>query len=91
MRADPLVTLLVILAIGIAVGFVVQGAWGSSWMSRWFGGENRGLVTSALIGIAGSFIGYHLALVLGLTGAVVPFILAVVGAAAVLWGSRMVR
>ena len=90
MRADPLVTLLVILAIGIAVGFVVQGAWGSSWISRQFGGEKRGPVTSALIGIAGSFIGYHVALVLGLAGAVIPCVLAAVGAAAVLWGSRMV-
>jgi hypothetical protein len=91
MRADPLVTFLVILAIGIAVGFLVQGAWGSSWLSRQFGGQNRSLVTSALIGIAGSFIGYHLALIVGLTGAIIPFVIAAIGAAAVLWGSRMVR
>ena len=91
MRADPLITFLVILAIGIAVGFVIQGAKGSSWLARQFGGQNRDLVTSCLIGIAGSFIGYHLAVIIGLPGAVIPFIIAAVGAAAVVWGSRMVR
>jgi uncharacterized membrane protein YeaQ/YmgE (transglycosylase-associated protein family) len=89
MRADPIVTFLVLLAIGIVAGFIVQARWGPSWLSRQFGGQNRGLVTSALIGIAGSFVGYHLALVLGLTGAIVPFIVAIVGAGATLWGSRM--
>ena len=91
MRADPVVTFLVILAIGVAAGFIFQRFAGPSWLSRQIAGETRGLVTSALVGIAGSFTGYHIAGLLGLTGPVVPFVIAAAGAAAVLWGWRMIR
>jgi hypothetical protein len=91
MRTDPLITFLVILAIGIAAGFIFERFAGRSWLSRQIAGQTRSLVTGALIGIAGSFIGYHLALLLRLTGTIVPFLIAAVGAAVVLWGWRMAR
>jgi uncharacterized membrane protein YeaQ/YmgE (transglycosylase-associated protein family) len=48
-------------------------------------------MTSALVGIAGSFIGYHLAILLKL-GAGIPQLLgAALGALVVLWVWRMIR
>jgi uncharacterized membrane protein YeaQ/YmgE (transglycosylase-associated protein family) len=48
------------------------------------------LVTSALVGIAGSFVGYQLALLIGIAG-YGALLVAVIGALAVLWGWRTVR
>ena len=48
------------------------------------------LVTSALVGTAGSFVGYHLALLIGILG-YGALLVAVIGALAVLWGWRTVR
>jgi hypothetical protein len=47
-------------------------------------------VTSALVGIAGSFVGYHLAVVIGILG-FGALIVAIIVALAVLWGWRTVR
>jgi uncharacterized membrane protein YeaQ/YmgE (transglycosylase-associated protein family) len=47
-------------------------------------------VTSALVGIAGSFVGYHLAVVLGILG-LGALIVAIIGAVVVLWAWRTVR
>ena len=63
---------------------------GAGWLSRQIAGPNRLLVTSALVGIAGSFVGYHLALLIGILG-YAALLVAVIGALAVLWGWRMVR
>jgi uncharacterized membrane protein YeaQ/YmgE (transglycosylase-associated protein family) len=50
------------------------------------------MVTGALVGIAGSFIGFHLAALLGLGVAGIGLYLgAAVGAAAVLWLWRVMR
>jgi uncharacterized membrane protein YeaQ/YmgE (transglycosylase-associated protein family) len=46
--------------------------------------------TSGLVGIAGSFVGYHLALLIGIVG-YSALLVAVIGALAVLWGWRTVR
>jgi hypothetical protein len=53
-------------------------------------GETATLVTSALVGIAGSFVGYHLAVVLGILG-LGALIVAIIGAVVVLWAWRTVR
>ena len=90
-RPDPLIIFLIVLAIGVAIGFIVHQVAGTSWLSRQVVGETRSLITSALIGVAGSFIGYHLALMLRLTGQIVPFLIAAVAAAAILMGWRMIR
>ena len=91
MRFDPTVTFLIVLLIGIVIGLVFDRFAGPGWLSRQFAGARRGLMTSALVGIAGAFIGYHLAILLKL-GAGIPQLLgAAVGALVVLWVWRMIR
>ena len=91
MRFDPTVTFLIVLLIGIVTGLVFDRFAGPGWLSRQFAGARRGLMTSALVGIAGAFIGYHLAILLKL-GADIPQLLgAAVGALVVLWVWRMIR
>ena len=56
--ANPVVTFLIILLIGIVAGLLTHRL-RTSWIAAqitW----RRGVVTSALVGIAGSFIGYHI-------------------------------
>jgi uncharacterized membrane protein YeaQ/YmgE (transglycosylase-associated protein family) len=51
-----------------------------------------GVITSALIGVAGAFVGYHVAILLALGGGIVTSVIAaVVGAAVVLLGWRMAK
>jgi uncharacterized membrane protein YeaQ/YmgE (transglycosylase-associated protein family) len=87
---DPAVTLVIILIIGIVAGIIFDRVAGPSWLTRQFAGSTRGLVTSSLIGIAGAFIGYHLAALAGAAG-YVPFLGAVLGAALILWGWRIIK
>jgi uncharacterized membrane protein YeaQ/YmgE (transglycosylase-associated protein family) len=50
-------------------------------------------VTSALVGIAGSFIGFHLGALtkLASSGSVAPFLAAAIGAVLVLWGWKALK
>ncbi len=93
MYTDPFVTFIIVLLIGIAAGLIFDRFFGSSWVTRALGGSQRRMVTSALVGIAGAFIGYHLFLVLGVTvsGSLGLFIGAIIGAALVLWLWRQLR
>jgi len=93
MRAtDPVVTLLMILAIGILAGILFDRLAGPSWLARQFSGKKRGLITSALVGIAGAFTGYHVALLLALRGGLLmSAIAAAAGAALVLFVWRMAK
>ena len=59
---SPGAVFLLLLIIGIAAGLLFDRVAGAGWLSRQIAGPNRLLVTSALVGIAGSFVGYHLAL-----------------------------
>ena len=86
---DPAVTFIVILIIGIAGGLLFDRLAGPSWLARQFSG-NRGIITSALVGIAGAFIGYHIAVLLAL-GSGLAIISAALGAAAVLFAWRMAK
>jgi uncharacterized membrane protein YeaQ/YmgE (transglycosylase-associated protein family) len=86
---SPGVVFLLLLLIGI-VGYGALLVAGPGWLSRQFAGPNRMLVTSGLVGIAGSFVGYHLALLIGIVG-YGALLVAVIGALAVLWGWRTVR
>jgi uncharacterized membrane protein YeaQ/YmgE (transglycosylase-associated protein family) len=81
---------LILLVIGIAAGLLFDRFAGPSWFTRQIAGKNRMLVTSALVGIAGSFVGYHLFALLGVIGTA-ALIGAILGAIALLWGWRMVR
>jgi uncharacterized membrane protein YeaQ/YmgE (transglycosylase-associated protein family) len=87
---SPAAVFVLLLIIGIAAGLLFDRVAGAGWLSRQIAGNNRMLVTSALIGIAGSFVGYQLALVVGVAG-YGALLVAVIGALAVLWGWRTVR
>ena len=89
---DPALTFIVILVIGIAAGLLFDRLAGPSWLARQFSGSNRAIITSALVGIAGAFIGYHVAVLLALgSGLLMAIIAAALGAAAVLFAWRMAK
>jgi uncharacterized membrane protein YeaQ/YmgE (transglycosylase-associated protein family) len=75
---------LIVLAIGIAAGLFFN-RYARSWLAR-LGTTTHSDITSALVGIAGAFIGFHLGVILGLlpTPAML-YIAALIGAVAVLW------
>jgi uncharacterized membrane protein YeaQ/YmgE (transglycosylase-associated protein family) len=92
MRLDPAAAFLAVLAIGIVVGLIFDRFAGPGWLSRQIAGARRSLLTSALVGIAGAFIGWHLALLLALaSNQVVALIAAALGAALLLWVWRTLR
>jgi uncharacterized membrane protein YeaQ/YmgE (transglycosylase-associated protein family) len=77
--------------IGIIAGVIGQKGVRSSWLSRRVVGGARGDVTSALVGIAGAFVGFHLAALIFLSGEMLVLLIgAIVGAAMVVWGWRTV-
>jgi uncharacterized membrane protein YeaQ/YmgE (transglycosylase-associated protein family) len=89
---DPGVTFLLVLAIGVIAGFLFDRFAGPSWLARQFSGSTRGIITSALIGVAGAFVGYHVAILLALGGGIVTSVIAAaVGAAVVLFGWRTAK
>ncbi|MGO8908790.1 MAG: transglycosylase [Bradyrhizobium sp.] len=88
---DPVVTFLLVLVIGIVAGILFDRLAGPSWLARQFSGSTRGIITSALVGVAGAFVGYHIAM-LALGGALLTSVIAAaVGAAVVLFGWRMAK
>jgi uncharacterized membrane protein YeaQ/YmgE (transglycosylase-associated protein family) len=93
MRAtDPVITFLLVLVIGIGAGFLFDRLAGPSWLARQFSGSTRGIITSALVGVAGAFVGYHIAVLLALGGETVTTVIAAaLGAALVLFGWRMAK
>lgn len=93
MRAsDPVVTFLLILAIGILAGALFDRLAGPSWLARQFSGSTRGIITSALVGVAGAFVGYHITVLLALGGGLVTSVIAAAGGAAVvLFAWRMAK
>jgi uncharacterized membrane protein YeaQ/YmgE (transglycosylase-associated protein family) len=90
---DPIITFLIVLLIGIVAGLVAQRYFGPSWITKQISGRYRGDITSALVGIAGSFIGFHVGILLGLAsaGSIALFLAAAIGAALVLWGWKTLR
>lgn len=90
---DPALTFLLLLLIGIVAGLIFERTIRPGWFSRELANERRGMITCGLIGIAGSFIGYHLTLLLGLlrTSALMPFIGAMLFAVLVLYLWRIMR
>jgi uncharacterized membrane protein YeaQ/YmgE (transglycosylase-associated protein family) len=90
MHIDPLVTFLIVLLIGIVAGLLAQRFLRSSWLASTFAGR-RASVTHALVGIAGAFIGYHIGVLLGLGSGAILFLVAILGAALVLWAWKTIR
>ncbi len=92
MRLDPVVTFLIVLAIGIVAGLIFDRMAGPGWLSRQMSGSTRIMLTSSLVGIAGSFIGFHLFTLAGIAaGGYGPFLGAIIGALVVLWLWRMIK
>ena len=81
-----LMNLIVILVIGIIVGLAFN-RYGRSWLGRQTASATGvGDITYALVGIAGSFIGFHVAVILGLLPTpLMPYLAAAAGAAVTLW------
>jgi hypothetical protein len=89
---DPFVTFILVILIGIVAGVIGQRGVRTSWLSQRMVGGARADMTSALVGIAGAFIGFHLAaLILRSGGLIVLLIGAIAGAALVVWGWKTVR
>jgi uncharacterized membrane protein YeaQ/YmgE (transglycosylase-associated protein family) len=92
MRAsDPIVTFLLVLVIGVIAGILFDRLAGPSWLARQFSGSTRGILTSALVGVAGAFVGYHIAMLAFVGGLVTSVIAAAAGAAVVLFVWRMAK
>ena len=89
---DPVLSFLLVVAIGVAVGILFDRFAGPSWLARQFSGSTRGILTSALVGVAGAFIGDEIAVLLALGGGILTSaIAAALGAAAVLFAWRMAK
>ena len=79
-----LANFVIVLAIGI-VGGLLFNRYGQTWLRRQFATRHSD-VTSALVGIAGAFIGFHVGVILGLLPSpVMLYIAAAIGALVVLW------
>ena len=90
MSLTPAVTFLIVLVIGVLAGLVFDRFAGPNWFKRQIAGAMPSMITSALVGVAGAFVGFHLAESLKLTAGA-ALVGAVVGTAAVLFGWRSVR
>jgi uncharacterized membrane protein YeaQ/YmgE (transglycosylase-associated protein family) len=91
MNLDPLVVFILVLLIGVVAGVIAQRFLRRSWLSQITDGR-RAVVTSALVGVAGAFIGFHIAALIFASGEPIALFLgAIVGAVLVLWGWRAFR
>ena len=82
--STALANLLIILVIGIVAGLFFN-RYARSWLAR-LGTTTHSDITAALVGIAGSFIGFHISVILGLLPSpLMHYILAAAGALVVLW------
>jgi uncharacterized membrane protein YeaQ/YmgE (transglycosylase-associated protein family) len=88
---DPGVLFVLVLAIGIVAGILFDRLAGPSWLARQFSGSSRGIATGALVGVAGAFVGYHIALLALGGGVMISLIASAAGAAAVLFLWRMAK
>ena len=78
------VNLVIILIIGIVAGLLFN-RYGQTWFRRQFTTRHTD-ITSSLVGIAGSFIGFHIGVILGLLPSpLMLYIAAAIGAVSVLW------
>jgi uncharacterized membrane protein YeaQ/YmgE (transglycosylase-associated protein family) len=78
--ANPAVTLILIILIGAIIGWLYE-----KWVD-----SPHGYITSALVGVAGSYTGYHLATLVALPSyvATIRLIAAAVVSLIVLWAWR---
>jgi hypothetical protein len=80
-----ILTFIILIVIGVVVGLVFN-RYGRSWLGRQVAGTTgSGDITYALVGIAGSFMGFHIGVILGLLPSVLLYVAAILGAAVTLW------
>jgi len=91
MRFDPTTTFFIVLLIGAVIGIAFDRFRGRGWFARQVSGGRNTLVTAALVGIAGSLIGYHVAMMLRLGSGAPQLVAAAAGALVVLFLWRAVR
>jgi hypothetical protein len=85
-----LMTFLILIAIGVIVGLVFNRR-GRSWIGRQVAdATGAGDVTYSLVGIAGSFMGFHVGVILGLLPSILLYVAAILGAVLTifLWRGR---
>lgn len=80
-----ILTFVIVVAIGIIVGLAFN-RYGRSWIGRQVAdATGAGDVTYSLVGIAGSFMGFHIAVILGLLPSILLYVGAILGAALTVW------
>lgn len=76
-----IMTFIILVVIGIVVGLLFNRR-GRSWIGRQVAdATGAGDVTYSLVGIAGSFMGFHIGVILGLLPSAVLYVAAILGAA----------
>ena len=88
---NPTLTILLVLVIGIVVGIAALRVNRQSWLTRQIAGGRRLELTSALVGIAGAFIGFHVFALAGVISTLIVLLGAIIGAIIVVWAWRMAR
>jgi hypothetical protein len=85
MPESALSTFNILVVIGIVVGLIFN-RYGRGWLGRQVADATGvGDITYSLIGIAGSFMGYHVGIILGLLPSALLYLIAIIGAALTLW------
>jgi uncharacterized membrane protein YeaQ/YmgE (transglycosylase-associated protein family) len=77
-------TFLLLVVFGVAVGLAMI-RYGHTWLGRQMATATAGDITYALVGIAGSFMGWHVAGILGIGSELLSYVLAVGGAVLTVW------
>jgi hypothetical protein len=78
-------TFILLIVIGIVVGILFNRR-GRSWLGRQVAdATGAGDVTYSLVGIAGSFMGFHVGVILGLLPTMILYVVAIIGAALTIW------
>jgi len=82
--STALANFVIILVIGAVLGLAFN-RYARSWLAR-LGSTTRSDITCALVGIAGSFIGFHISVILRLLPSpLMHYLAAAAGAIVVLW------
>jgi uncharacterized membrane protein YeaQ/YmgE (transglycosylase-associated protein family) len=82
--STALANFLIILVIGVVAGLGFN-RYARSWLAR-LGTTTHSDITSALVGIAGAFMGFHVSVIVGLLPSpLMHYIVAALGALVVLW------
>jgi hypothetical protein len=81
-------TFLILVVIGIVIGLLFNRR-GRGWLGRQVADATGvGDVTYSLVGIAGSFMGFHIGVILGLLPSILLYLAALLGAAVTIWAWR---